>query len=75
MVRTFTFAWPAIETFVFVRGAAGQQAKTDAFVNDFKATCDQHLLNLGVVLRSGDPQQGGMRVALHLAPASRPRRG
>ena len=46
------FAWPVIETFLFVKGANAQQAKLDSFVDEFKSLCDSRLANLGVILRS-----------------------
>jgi len=46
------FAWPVIETFLFVKGANTQQAKLDSFVDEFKSLCDSRLANLGVILRS-----------------------
>jgi hypothetical protein len=60
------FAWPALETFLFVRGAGAQQEKLDEFVTEFKTLCDKRLLNLGVVLRSQDPREGGLVVAMNL---------
>jgi hypothetical protein len=46
------FAWPVIETFLFVKGANAQQAKLDSFIDEFKSLCDSRLANLGVILRS-----------------------
>lgn len=60
------FAWPAIETFLFVKGANAQQAKLDQFVTEFKSLCDRRLLALGVILRSKDPKEGGLVVAMNL---------
>jgi hypothetical protein len=57
------FAWPAIETFLFVKGASIQNEKLENFVTDFKALCDKRLASLGVYVFK---EKGDMVIAMNL---------
>jgi hypothetical protein len=61
------FAWPAIESFLFVKGASIQNANLANFVADFKALCDKRLLNLGIYLKPSSFKEGGLALAMNLA--------